>query len=192
MACARDGYAGLVGLEDGRLDIAAAVRPAAVRRSGGIGPLVAQILAEAGFPAVPGVAELLWKGTPALTRTARKVEENRVFRVGDAAGYVEPFTGEGIAWALSGGRVLARLLGAALGKEHHTLERTWADIYRREVIDTQHVCRAARRALRTPWLTRAIVRILNLYPQIAGPLIRSIHEPRIPAPGRWPEGLDFS
>jgi flavin-dependent dehydrogenase len=192
MACAGDGYVGLVAIEDGRLNIAAALRPAAVRHSGGIGPLVERILAEAQFPEVPGVAQLLWKGTPGLTRTARNVEENLVFRVGDAAGYIEPFTGEGIAWALSGGSMLARLLGDSLGTAHRSLERTWADAYRREVTRTQHVCRAASLALRTPWLTRSIVRILSVYPRLASPLIRSIHEPRSSTPGRWPEGLDFS
>ena len=192
MACAGDGYVGLVALEDGRLNIAAALRPVAVRPSGGIGPLVARILADARFPEVPGLAQLLWKGTPGLTRTARNVAENLVFRVGDAAGYVEPFTGEGIAWALSGGSMLARLLGDSLGTAHRPLERTWADAYRREVTRTQHVCRVASLALRFPWLTRAIVRILCVHPRLARPLIRSIHEPRSSPPGPWTEGLDFS
>ena len=71
MACGRSGYVGMVELEDGRLDVAAALDPDAVRTAGGLGALAERIVAEAGLPAVPGLAELPWKGTPRLTRRAR-------------------------------------------------------------------------------------------------------------------------
>jgi flavin-dependent dehydrogenase len=179
MACGGDGYVGLVVLEDGRLNIAAALRPTAVRRCGGIGPLAERIVAEAGFSAVPDLANLPWKGTPLLTRTPATVARNRVFRVGDSAGYVEPFTGEGIAWALAGGLRLARLLEESRSVEHRTLETRWAHAHRREVSSTQLVCHAARLALRTPWLTRSLVRILSAHPGLARPLLDTIHQTRL-------------
>ncbi len=178
MACATEGYVGLVIVEDGRLDVAAALRPEAVRRAGGIGPLVARIVRRAGFPEVPGLVDLPWKGTPGLTRAAPKLASERVFRVGDAAGYVEPFTGEGIAWALSGGRRLAELLAEASGEAIGSLQRAWADVYRREVTRTQVVCRAARLTLRVPWLTATMVRVLDRAPGLARPVVRSLHQPR--------------
>ncbi|MGE3820906.1 MAG: NAD(P)/FAD-dependent oxidoreductase, partial [Isosphaeraceae bacterium] len=164
-------------------DLAAALRPEAVRLAEGVGPLVERILMEASFPPVPDVARLSWKGTPSLTRTARRVACDRVLRVGDAAGYVEPFTGEGMAWALSGGSRLAALLGTAQGADPRVVERAWVDLHRREVTRTQLVCRAARLTLRTPWLTRSLVRVLSVCPRLANPLIRSIHRPRHSATG---------
>ncbi len=101
MAVGRGGYVGLVRVEDGRLDVAAAFDPGFVRDAGGLGPSAAATLREAGFPAVPGLEDLPWRGTPALTRTARRVAGERWFAIGDAAGYVEPFTGEGMAWAVA-------------------------------------------------------------------------------------------
>src|SRR5262249_27978082 len=58
MACGRGGYLGQVRLEDGRLDLAAAFEPEALRQAGGPGPAAAHLLDEAGWPAVPGVATL--------------------------------------------------------------------------------------------------------------------------------------
>ncbi|WZO98616.1 NAD(P)/FAD-dependent oxidoreductase [Isosphaeraceae bacterium EP7] len=172
MACGADGYVGLVALEDGRLDLAAAMRPEAVRDAGGIGRLAAEILATAGLPPVPGVESLAWKGTPALTRTAHKLAEGGVFRVGDAAGYVEPFTGEGMAWALAGALKLAEILACG---DPSTAERAWAEAHRREVGRRQVVCRAARLVLRTPWMMRGLLPILRGWPTLARPVIRAMH-----------------
>jgi flavin-dependent dehydrogenase len=172
MACGAGGYVGLVALEDGRLDLAAAMRPEAIRSAGGIGRLAAEILRTSGLPPVPGVEELAWKGTPALTRTAYKLAEGGVFRVGDAAGYVEPFTGEGMAWALAGALKLAEILA---GKDASTAGQAWADAHRREVGRRQVVCRAARLVLRTPWMMRGLLPILGGWPALARPVIRAMH-----------------
>lgn len=188
MACGTDGYVGLVVLEDGRLDVAAALRPAAVRRSGGIGPLVRDILKSSSFPDVPDVADLAWRGTPALSRSAVAIADRRVFRVGDSAGYVEPFTGEGIAWALSGGARLAEILAESPGARPEAVERRWADAYRGEVTRTQGPCRSARWVLRTPWLLGSIARVLAVWPGLAVPFVRSIHQVRRSRPTPIPEG----
>ncbi|MGL6096279.1 MAG: NAD(P)/FAD-dependent oxidoreductase, partial [Fimbriiglobus sp.] len=107
MATGRGGYVGLVRVEDGRLDVAAAFDPGFVRDVGGPGNAAETVLRQAGFPAVPGLAGLPWKGTPPLTRTARVLAGPRWFAVGDAAGYVEPFTGEGMAWAVASAAAVA-------------------------------------------------------------------------------------
>jgi len=44
----------------------------------------------------------------------RPVSANRVALVGDAAGLIDPFTGEGVANAMRSGRVAAEILGKAL------------------------------------------------------------------------------
>lgn len=131
MAVGRGGYCGIVRLEDGRLDVAAAVDRRLVTEAGSPARAIARILATAtaaGRDAAafdPGrvdpalvdpaldsaVRSAAVRATPPLTRTAPLVAgSGRVFRVGDAAGYVEPFTGEGMGWALAAARVLAEAL----------------------------------------------------------------------------------
>ncbi len=134
MACGRRGYLGLVRLEDGRLNLAAALDPCWMRVCGGPGPAAARLLAEVGWPPVPNLAEQNWRGTPALTRQARRRAAERLFLIGDAAGYIEPFTGEGMAWALAAGTgrrssgragraVLASATGARVGHEVSPADR---------------------------------------------------------------------
>ena len=104
MACGREGYVGLVVVSRGRLEVAAAFDALAVREAGGAGPLADRVVAAAGLPAVPGLAAARWRGTPPLTRRAGKLAGPRWFRVGDSAAFVEPFTGQGMAWSAVVGR----------------------------------------------------------------------------------------
>src|SRR5262249_18476519 len=109
MACGDDGYVGLVRLEDGRLDVATALERFAVQDAGRPSRLAAEILQSVGWPAIAEREKETWRGTPGLARRASRVAGERLFVVGDSAGYVEPFTGEGIAWALDAGVALTSL-----------------------------------------------------------------------------------
>jgi flavin-dependent dehydrogenase len=171
MACGAGGYVGLVRLEDGRLDVAAAFDRDAVRRAGGPGAAAARILREAGLPEVPGLPERAWRGTPSLTRTAERLACERVLVLGDAAGYVEPFTGEGMAWALASAAAVAPLADRAARRWDPSVGRRWAALYRRVVAGRQTTCRIAAAVLRHPRLTRAVVRVLGRLPGLAAPVI---------------------
>src|SRR5262249_54393555 len=67
MATGRGGYVGLVRVEDGRLDVAAAFDAAFVKSLGGLGSAAEAIMGNAGWPIPQALAEQPWKGTPALT-----------------------------------------------------------------------------------------------------------------------------
>jgi flavin-dependent dehydrogenase len=174
MAVGRGGYVGLVRTEDGRLDVAAAFDPAFVRTSGGLGGAAAATLSEAGFPAVARLEDLTWRGTPALTRTPRRVAGERWFAVGDAAGYVEPFTGEGMAWAVASAVAVAPL---AARPWHPGLIREWERTHARLIRSRQATCRAAARLLRSPRLSRWAVRLLSITPALARPVIAALNRP---------------
>lgn len=168
MVTGRGGYVGLVRVESDRLDVAAALDPALVRECGGLAPAVASLVDGTSLPALP--REAGWRGTPLLTRTPSRLHAERVLLVGDAAGYVEPFTGEGIAWALAGARALAPLAadwtpatGALWQREHARL-----------VGRTQRTCRLLRHALRYPPLIATAVGLLARAPSLARPLIRAV------------------
>jgi flavin-dependent dehydrogenase len=174
MACGAGGYVGLVRLEDGRLNLAAALAPDRLR-DGGPGRAAAAILGEVRWPPVPDLEALPWRGTPGLTRRASRLAGDRVFVLGDAAGYVEPFTGEGMAWALAAGTAVAPLAARAVHRWEPILARAWADLYRRVIARRQVACRVTARVLRHPVLVRSLIAVLAWAPGLAGPFVRHLN-----------------
>lgn len=174
MAVARGGYIGRVQLPDGTVDIAGALQPDAIKQAGGRDALIQRIMTEAHGQAGNAFepATITWQGTPPLRRS-RPAADHRLLIVGDAAGYVEPFTGEGIGWAIDSGAAAAQLtkkaLQAGAAKE---LARLWQRRYRRPVTWQQGWCRGITWALRHPGVTRAAVRVCRAVPSLARPIIR--------------------
>jgi 2-polyprenyl-6-methoxyphenol hydroxylase-like FAD-dependent oxidoreductase len=167
-----------VRLEDDRLDLACAVDGRAVRSFGGPGALVQQLLREVGWPLPAGLAEQPWRGTAALTRQATRVAGQRLFALGDATGYVEPFTGEGMAWALASAVALAPLVLRGVQRWEDALAREWTIQHRLVVRDRQIACRLLAAVLRVPWLTAALVALLRSPLRcFAGPVIRYLNRP---------------
>src|SRR5262249_42674653 len=155
-------------------ELAAAMDRRAMRDAGGPASLVSQLLAEAGWPPLQSLESLAWRGTPGLTRRASRVAGERLFVVGDSAGYVEPFTGEGIAWALDAGVALASLAVEAAREWTPRLAARWTNILRRTVGD-RRACRAAARLLRHPRLTRGVIALVDRFPVLGLPIIRRLN-----------------
>jgi flavin-dependent dehydrogenase len=177
MATGRGGYVGLVRVEDGRLDVAAAFDVAFVREHGGPGPAAEAVLGDVGWPRVAGLAELPWRGTPALTRRAGALAGARWFAVGDAAGYVEPFTGEGMAWAVMSAAAVAPLALRATRQWDDALVGAWCATHRRIIGRRQRVCRIVSRVLRSPALTTLTVRALSVAPVLSRPVVTALNRP---------------
>jgi flavin-dependent dehydrogenase len=171
MACGSGGYLGLVRREDGRLNLAAAFDVGRVREAGGLGPAATTILDEVGWPQIYDLARLGWRGTPALTCRARSVAGERVLVLGDAAGYIEPFTGEGMAWALATGAAVAPLACRAVDSWGPESAKEWATCYASVVRRHQRLCRLAAWALRRPALVRTLVGGLARAPRLATPVL---------------------
>jgi flavin-dependent dehydrogenase len=171
------GYVGLVRLEDGPLHVAAALDRKQTRNLGGPGAAVEAMVMKAGWPAVPGLAGLPWRGTPPLTRRALKPAGERVFVIGDAAGYVEPFTGEGIAWALASAMAVAPLAAEASRNWRPALAECWARRHRRLLGPRRRLCRAITLGLRRPSLVRISLALLSVWPSLANPLVRGLDAP---------------
>ena len=176
MAVGRGGYAGIVRLEDGRIDIAAAIDRATIAATGRPADAIVALLAEAldGSGVRVSSAALHaadMRATPPLTHRSPLVAgvHTRIFRIGDAAGYVEPFTGEGMGWALANARIFA---AAALAADR---PHVMADRYRSghdRLFSAHHArCRGVARAVRHPWLVSGAVRLARLAPWIAAPVV---------------------
>ena len=172
MAVGRPGYAGIVRLEDGRIDVAAAIDAAAVSAAGSPALAIDMILAEVGGIArrsVPhdALATAAIRATPPLTHTTPLTSgtHGTIVRIGDAAAYVEPFTGEGIGWALASARVLASTL------ECSASPADFSNVFAAEharVFATHHArCQRIARAVRRPWLLAGAVQAARLVPALA-------------------------
>ena len=177
MAVGREGYVGLVRVEDGSLNIAAAFAPAFVRRAGEPGSAAAAILAEAGLPPISSLQKTHWQGTAGLTRQTHPLALERLFLLGDAAGYVEPFTGEGIAWALTSGRAVAHLASQAIERWDPQLAGAWSNLHRHLIGRRQIVCRATALGLRQPWLASLAFEVLSRVPGSAAFVINRLNAP---------------
>jgi flavin-dependent dehydrogenase len=165
------GYVGLVRLEDGRLNVGAAVDSAALR-SAGPAEVVARILRQAREPVPSGPATDGWRGTPPLTRTRPATDGRGVLRLGDAASYVEPFTGEGICWALDAGLAAVDVVGRALSDPAFDLSGAWRARLEAGQARAQRLCRLLARGLRRPPLARSVVGVLGVAPGLASPFVR--------------------
>lgn len=157
-----DGYVGAVRLPSGEVDVAAALDPAAARRAGGPGALVSAVVA--------GCARHLscdaargWKGTPALTRRRTWVSQGRVICVGDAAGYIEPFTGEGMSWAIEGAAAAARDASGIVSRGNAA---TWQRTLAGAVGAHQRRCRRVAAMLRYPRATMCALRAASRVPGV--------------------------
>lgn len=104
MVFADTGYAGLVRAEGDRGILACALDPHALAAGPHAAVREVFLRADASVPDLPRDLEI----TPPLTRAPRHPAHDGVLCVGDAAGYVEPLTGEGMAWALQGADIAAR------------------------------------------------------------------------------------
>ena len=171
MACGRAGYAGAVVLENGELDVACAFDAAALKN---LGPaaLAQELFQSTGLELQGALRGARWCGTPALTRSAAQPAARRLFLVGDAAGYVEPFTGEGIAWALDSAHALVPHVGRALARADWdaSLEQDWSRDHARRLRAGHRRCRRVAALLRRPRLVAALVGVLGRAPRVSAQL----------------------
>jgi flavin-dependent dehydrogenase len=182
MSVARDGYVGMVQVPGGTLNLAAAVDPQHVRQRGPA-QVVREILLAAGIEPPPDLDTAEWRGTGLLTRPTGRVAARRLLVLGDAAGYIEPFTGEGMTWGM-----LAAALGTPLvadwlsdkratsdsvaGRTHcDRLAQTWTHLHGSQIAPRQRDCRRLARFLRHPLAVRAALTLITRFPDLARPLI---------------------
>lgn len=173
MVCGPGGYVGLVRLEDGRIDVAAALhhRGRSTRsddRYGGkwaVHQRINAILASGGIERLPESVAASLLTTPPLHRR-RHCGAGGLLAVGDAAGYIEPFTGEGMAWAIQTGVAAADCLVGEDGEGDGVddVGAEWRQRYAEMMRQRQWLCRWLSRSLASPWRSRALVAAIGWAP----------------------------
>ncbi|MEU1532930.1 NAD(P)/FAD-dependent oxidoreductase [Streptomyces fagopyri] len=125
----------------------------------------------AGFPALtaslrgPGATEV--RGAGPLSQAVRRRVAGRVLLVGDAAGYLDALTGEGIALGLAGAGAAVRCLAAGRPDAY---ERAWVRLTRRHRLLTGALLAAGRR----PGTARFIVPAASRMPRVFSAAIHAL------------------
>ena len=180
MAVAPHGYAGVVQIENNQWNLAAAVDPQHLNSTRSPLSSLESLFQAAGVPMLDQLSGAAIKGTVPLTRTADRIAGERLFLLGDSTGYVEPFTGEGMAWALTAAvavcPLLVRIVREGWSPEMITL---WQSIFRSNVTHEQTICRLLSAALKRPWLLPPILTTCRMFPSLTQKLVGQIN--RVPA-----------
>lgn len=174
MGIQHSGYVGVVRTSDETVNVAAALERRFLRLCGGPQRATETILKSAGFPELPGLESAAWQGTLPLTRSPDRIAARRVLLLGDATGYVEPFTGEGIAWAYAAAAAAIPIALAAAERWHPELAAEWERTYREMVGRRQRWCSLLSRVVRIPWAVASVMSVLSRYPVLARPLLHRI------------------
>jgi menaquinone-9 beta-reductase len=156
------GYVGAVRYKEGNTHLAAALSAQSSRDAGGPAVVMEQILRSCGRNVDLSGSKV--KGTPLLTRRRRAMAGHRVLAVGDAAGYVEPFTGEGMAWAMRSAFYADRIVSQGWSD---AIPEQWAGAHANFIQPKQRVAGAIRRAVRSPALTSLAISALKFAPSIS-------------------------
>jgi menaquinone-9 beta-reductase len=174
MAIGRAGYVGVVSVEEGQVHVGAALDPHFIRQCGSPGRSVVSLLEDAGIPVDGAFDSLDWLGTLPLTRRTLRPVGRRVLLVGDTAGYVEPFTGEGMAWTLATANAATPFIQRGLRAWDGLLEREWIATCDALTGRQRRVCRMIAQTLRVPWAVRAAIGLLARWPSLAQPVVAGL------------------
>lgn len=178
-------YCGLAPLPDGLVSVGLVMGARAARHAAGAGSQADGRESEAGtgtgaafrmgLARVPGAAACLAgatrvgsiKGVVPLARRVRRVTGEGFVLVGDAAGFLDPFTGEGVFRALRGAELAAEVIGTALRQEARgqvlcaAALAPYAALRRREFAAKEALCRLIQGMLLCPPLLGYALRRLE-------------------------------
>lgn len=175
MAIHKSGYVGLVRVEDDSLNLAAAIDRNFIKQSGSPTAAVLAILKASGFPTFSEISDGSFKGTIPFTRKTLRPVGNRVFILGDAAGYLEPFTGEGMANAIADAIAVAQIAPRGLVTWDHALEQEWLKKHHEITDGRLYWCRWLAHLLRLPIAVGLGLRLFHLFPAVARPIVARLN-----------------
>jgi 2-polyprenyl-6-methoxyphenol hydroxylase-like FAD-dependent oxidoreductase len=174
MAIGEHGYVGAVRCEEGSVNLAAAFAPAAISRRGVIPLLVRETLDRAGIELQDDLTQADWRATRQLTRLAGRLAAQRLFVIGDAGGYVEPFTGEGMAAAIEDAIAVTPFVIQAVRDWDNALSERWETEQRGRQRNRQAACRKLAWMLQRPWATRLGLRLAATWPVLGQKIAQRI------------------
>ncbi len=150
------GYSGLADIGGGEMNLCLVARPRDLDR-----------LRDWACERYGATEDAGWQSVTPLSRRAIRPVQGTLLFIGDAARVVEPFTGEGIAYALATGEAAARALLSGRPAEY---ERQHRRLYKGRL----WVNRLARAACLYPRFASAIVQAGRVWPGLLGYLTKKV------------------
>ncbi|MEY2480409.1 MAG: hypothetical protein QOI04_1336 [Verrucomicrobiota bacterium] len=151
-----EGYSGQAPVNDHELNLCLVAKP------GDIDALKNWALKE--FEIAP---EHSWRTITPLTRSAISPIHENLFLIGDAARVVEPFTGEGIYYALRSGELAANAIAKIIrGQDRHKVLREFARAHSAMYRGRLWINRLARAAVLSPRIASAFVHLAKIQPAL--------------------------
>ena len=176
------GYCGINPLPDGLLNVCLVFDPRRIGRRAGGAPVlpgrtdlsadlaelldanpVTRLRLEGAVPAGP------WRAVGPIASRSRRAAADDALLVGDAAGFYDPFTGEGVGSALEGAFLVAEVLVPALRRcdTRATALGLYDRLRRRAFAGRLRVDRALQTVIRHPWLADVVARRMARRPETA-------------------------
>jgi len=168
MALHRYGYVGAVRLEQNKIDLGAAFDLNFVRKTGSAALAAKAIMESSGMPFLESFADGHWLGTAAFTRRRMKPAGQRLFIIGDAASYGEPFTGEGIGWAINSALLVVPYVLTAIEKWDDNLVLSWQKEQARTIVENQKTSLHLGKLLRQSHISAQLIeKVLKSIPALS-------------------------
>lgn len=160
----RGGYLGLVRTDANFLHAGALVRPERSSPAASPTTFLARILAA--HPALESLRAAFrdpkkrddFHAMSPMSCVPRRIAGERCALIGDAAGFIEPFSGEGMSWAIESASLLAQAIELHNGWDARAAGH-YQQAWRRTIGRSQRRCALVGRALRSPALVRAVSRL---------------------------------
>jgi flavin-dependent dehydrogenase len=179
----RRGYLGVVRQADDTMHLAALVSTTADARAADPLEFVRDTgrmhtpLRQMGWDQTDRNDLLNFRATGPMPWRPRAAASGCVALVGDAAGYIEPFTGEGMTWAIESAMALRETLVDHGQRWNDRTATEYAARWQETVRRRQRVCRMLACALERPRVSRWMLRLGNAAPVIARRLVREVVTP---------------
>ena len=120
-----------------------------------------------------------WRTITPLTRDPVPAAYDNLFFIGDAARVVEPFTGEGIYYALRSGQLAAEAIAKIIhGEDRQSILREFVRAHRAMYRGRLWINRLARAAVLSPKIASSFLPIARLSPFLMRALTAKIVRPR--------------
>src|SRR5438874_5009208 len=157
------GYSGQAPANDRELNLCLVGRP------GSVGAFQDWAKKQFGLP-----ADQPWRSITPLTRTALAPAHDNLLLVGDAARVVEPFTGEGMFYAMGSGELAAATAGKLIGEKSRDAARDYARLQAAVYRGRLWMNVLARLAVISPDIGSPLFEIARFHPALLRLLTRKI------------------
>jgi len=164
MVVGEEGYTGVVKVEQNRINIAAAIRLDKINHSIHPATCALRILHDANIQLPTELQETTqWDCTkPVLKRKVTSPCKSRLLLAGDALGYVEPVTGEGMSWALESVLNLNQLLANGWSP---SVAENWKGGWLKFNSRQKRLVRLAGLIVRSPKAMNLAINLMRAYPR---------------------------